>query len=501
MRFTENGPIFPDELLTAQDENRVVFFCGSGVSLAYAGLPDFYGLAEQVLADLGAAPDSEAVRVYETAKRLEEEANVNGLLAADRIFSLLARSFDQKLINESVARILRPKKKKPNLTAHEILLRLAKQKSGHTRLITTNFDLLFEQTDPTLGSCTRSSLPHVNFNSDDWGIVHLHGRVNNESTAPDPDGFVLSSAEFGDAYLAQGWARSFVQDILQRFTAVFVGYSADDPPIRYLLEGLMQSRGAPSDIYAFQAGEDDEAIARWDEKGVRAITYDPDYKHKALWDSLREWSVRSADPRAWRESVFRKARRGPEKLEPHERGMIAHIVSTESGAVSFRKADPPLPATWLCVFDRSVRFSEPASEKGPYSDSPVIDPYDLYALDNDPPPIGRNETFSAKKIPPDAWSAFESSDFDRFQLADDQISGLVGHWSSHVPRLPKRLAAIGEWIAEVADQPAAVWWAARQGRASPRCSLFYQPQYPWAKAKKARTQSCSRGLAAGLRSG
>lgn len=34
MRFIENGPILPTELLTARDEGQVVFFCGSGVSLA-----------------------------------------------------------------------------------------------------------------------------------------------------------------------------------------------------------------------------------------------------------------------------------------------------------------------------------------------------------------------------------------------------------------------------------------------------------------------------------
>ena len=43
MRFVANGPSIPDELLTARDEGRVMFFCGAGVSRAYAGLPDFFG--------------------------------------------------------------------------------------------------------------------------------------------------------------------------------------------------------------------------------------------------------------------------------------------------------------------------------------------------------------------------------------------------------------------------------------------------------------------------
>ena len=53
MRFLENGPAIPDELLIARDEGRVVFFCGAGVSRARAGLVDFYGLAKGVIYKLG----------------------------------------------------------------------------------------------------------------------------------------------------------------------------------------------------------------------------------------------------------------------------------------------------------------------------------------------------------------------------------------------------------------------------------------------------------------
>ena len=45
MRFIETGPDIPGELLLALDEDRVVFFCGAGVSRAKAELPDFFGLA------------------------------------------------------------------------------------------------------------------------------------------------------------------------------------------------------------------------------------------------------------------------------------------------------------------------------------------------------------------------------------------------------------------------------------------------------------------------
>jgi hypothetical protein len=53
MRFHADGPSIPDELLVARDEGRVIFFCGAGVSLARAGLLDFFGLAEKVTSGLG----------------------------------------------------------------------------------------------------------------------------------------------------------------------------------------------------------------------------------------------------------------------------------------------------------------------------------------------------------------------------------------------------------------------------------------------------------------
>ena len=58
MRFFADGPSIPDELLTARDQDRVVFFCGAGVSRAKANLPDFFGLARQVTEALGVTADA-----------------------------------------------------------------------------------------------------------------------------------------------------------------------------------------------------------------------------------------------------------------------------------------------------------------------------------------------------------------------------------------------------------------------------------------------------------
>ncbi|MDF1848783.1 MAG: SIR2 family protein [Parvibaculaceae bacterium] len=463
MRFFANGPDIPDEVLNARDEGRVVFFCGAGVSRAYAGLPGFIGLAEEVLADLGSARDSDERHLLKAIKKVSTETELEGLISADRIFTLLQKSFEQEQIERSVSEALAVTGS-PNLKAHKILLDLARQPSGSIRLVTTNFDRLFEKCAPKVAASTRSRLPRVKLGDGDWGIVHLHGRVNEDYSGSDDDGFVLSGGEFGDAYLAEGWARDFVREILDNYLAVFVGYSAEDPPVRYLLEGLQRSRPNTSRIYAFQDGPDDEAIAKWDDKGVTAISYKPDDDHHSvLYETLKAWALRANDPTAWRDRTFNLARRGPAKLKPHQRGMIAHIVKTSKGASAFSNHRFSLSPEWLCTFDASVRYARPSLSRGDHSDGELVNPFKLYGLDSDPLPPGQNEKLSRQgAIPEGAWDAFSFNTEDSQSLDEHHTASVRGRYAHDVPRLPPRLSALGDWIAHVADKPATVWWAAGQ---------------------------------------
>jgi len=390
LRFIGEGPDIPDKLLYAQDAGNVVFFCGAGVSMAYAKLASFVDLAEKVINDLGATEDSKAKKLFSTFTELNKDTHTRGVMSADHIFSGLIRSFDRDDINCSVARSLLPTEK-PDLTAHKIILKLARSQGGQTRLITTNFDLLFEACNKRLKSVTRSNLPHIQFADNDWGIVHLHGKVKPDYSGCDRDGFVLSSSEFGDAYLAQGWARNFVKDVLGKFVAVFIGYSADDPPVRYLLEGLHQNDGANHSIYAFQS-TDDEAIAQWEEKGVTPIIYNLDQAgtHSPLWNSLYAWSIRTKNPAVWINKLLSKARKGPAKLRAHERGMVAHLTKSQSGARAFEQTNPPLPSEWLCVFDSAIRLQQVQVKDYLYPTDKIINPHQLYGIDSDPPPSDRN---------------------------------------------------------------------------------------------------------------
>lgn len=465
MRFIENGPILPDELLNAQDEGRVVFFCGAGVSMADAQLPSFTKLASDVLKQLGETEDGLAKKLFLASQEIEKKYNLRGFFSADQIFGKLARSFNSKEIDRAVAECLKSSPK-ADLYAHKSILKLARLSEGQTRLITTNFDLLFEKASGgKIKSKTRSDLPRIEYCDNDWGIIHLHGKVNADYSGSDKDGFVLSSAEFGDAYLAQGWARDFVRDVLDRYVAVFIGYSADDPPMRYLLEGLQQSKGFKNKLYAFQSETDEEAVAQWDDKGVEPILYKvgPGYDYSALWNTLDLWAKRSNDPVAWKKKILRKAKRGPAKLPPHERGMIAHLVKSQMGAKACALEDPPLPAEWLCVFDDRIRLK--GYEKDDiFSPNPkIVSLYQRYSLDDDPLP-SEEETANTnyRQAPIEVWNAFKFDKSEQGSIEEKSLPSLRGYHSVSPPDLTDRLGYIASWIGKVAHQRIAVWWAGQQ---------------------------------------
>ena len=464
MRFFENGPAIPDELLHARDEGRVVFFCGAGVSRAKARLPDFFGLAKKVMKTLGVQADSPARKLLEEAHNIEAQTGVTGIIAADRIFGLLERDFPLNSIEEAVASALRPDDE-PDLTAHRTILDLATTRENLVHVVTTNFDRLFDDCGRGLSSWQRPRLPDPSRPKDMDGIVYLHGKVTPDNKKAEDAGFVLSSSQFGQAYLSEGWATSFFREIIDKYVVVFVGYAADDPPVHYLLEGLnRQIKDKESQVYAFQSGDADEATAKWRDRGVTVIPYAEDSDHTELWRTLEAWAQSARDPDRWYSEVINKAKQGPQSLSPHERGQVAHIVSTVEGVRKFSEGEEPPPAEWLCVFDKYRRYGEPGKLGSWLEEGPDVDPFDLYRIDSDVPPDRADPTghSSESKVPTDAWDAFALKRIDKTTLKDDNFPSITGRWAYNVPPLPSRLRQMGKWIRDVAGQPAAVWWAVRK---------------------------------------
>lgn len=356
------------------------------------------------------------------------------------------------------------------------MLDLATTPEGNVQLVTTNFDRLFDKCGRKLQVWQPPRLPTPSLPNEINGIIYLHGRSTPNYKAAEDGGFVLSSSDFGRAYLSDGWATNFIRGIFQDYVVVFVGYSADDPPVRYLLEALHKTSGKKINAYAFQSGDHDDAAARWQHKGVDAISYSPDDGHKALWKSLEAWAERARDPDAWVTKVINVCQNGPTVLQPHERGQVAHIISTDEGAKKFCEAEVVPPAEWLCVFDKYRRFAKPDNPipLTIYKNEPYVDPFDLYGLDSDPQPSKPEPKghYAKRETPSTAWDAFEVNYHDKAAICDNNLTAFRGYWANQFPDMVPRIEKLGKWLAKVCDQPAALWWASHQLSLNQRIQRF-----------------------------
>ncbi|WP_208532386.1 SIR2 family protein, partial [Pseudomonas aeruginosa] len=287
MQFVRQGPDIPERLLQAHEDGRVVFFCGAGISYP-ARLPGFAGLVAKVYKALAATPNA----VQQAAIKVEQFDTAIGLLEADIVGG-------RETVRRTLAGILTPDLSAPNATAtHEALLTLSKCRNGHTRLITTNFDRLFEEV------IAVKSLPIKQFQApllpvpkNRWdGLVYLHGLLGTTPTANELDRLVVSSGDFGLAYLTERWAARFVSELLRNYTVCFVGYSINDPVLRYMMDALAADRllgESPPEMFAFGSfskGKEEERSNEWRAKNVTPILYREHNRHAYLHKTLRAWA-------------------------------------------------------------------------------------------------------------------------------------------------------------------------------------------------------------------
>ena len=452
MRFTADGPAIPDILLEERDAGHVVFLCGAGVSIP-AGLPGFVELTQHVIEQLDPPPGSE---IRQALAAVLDETAVPGWRrpALDELFQLLHQVYRRDHIGRIVWERLRSIE--PDCTQkHDIVARISATAHGQPQIVTTNFDRLFELAlapgkpsiyEPPMYPDLRHGVPAT-------GITYLHGRL--AGTASATHDYILSSADLGRAYLAEGWATAFVRQLLQHYTVVLLGYRAEDPPLKYLLQGLRSAGRQTGDhhlfAFAFDEGDSDAIRANWSDRGVQVIPYGD--SHEALWETLGAWADRADNPASWRGDVVDLSACGPRGLAPHERGMVAHLVRTAIGAKEFADKKPEPPAEWLCVFDVSCRYAEPSRSVD--EDATAFDPLQAYGLDDDPPR-------SAEREQEHGWPG---DDLIRWRQGDESLDHwrrLTGISWPRRERMPSRLFHLARWLQSRIDDPCLAWWVAKQ---------------------------------------
>ena len=447
MRFLANGPNIPDLLLERRDQGRVVFFCGAGISLN-AGMPTFPELTQHVVDFFDPSPGSEIASAFDPWKDTDSHGPRTPL---DQVFHLLYQEYGRDDVNDLVARRLSSKEvSTTELREHKVIARISSDQEGKPQIVTTNFDHLFEQAVKIAPENIHEppAFPDINLGVPITGITYLHGRLQEPGSKH--HSYVLGSADFGRAYLSEAWATRFVRSLLDTYTVVLVGYKAEDPPVRYLLQGLNHDdKSDRSRLYAFDRGTPDAIGAQWRDRGVTPIAYED---HDDLWKTMDAWAERADDPRAWRSQVVDLARQGPRQLDPHERGQVAHLVRTTPGARQFANADTSPTAEWLCVFDASCRAAEVSGG---------FDPLQAFGLDDDPP------------RPPDSGQQAHTIhdhllEWRRGDTNPPAFHRIGGRQAIGFEAMPPRLSYLTRWIVKHLDEPVAAWWAIRQHGLHPR---------------------------------
>ncbi|AXO14398.1 SIR2 family protein [Thalassospira indica] len=450
MRFLANGPNIPDHLLKKRDEGRCIFLCGAGVSIP-SGMPQFYGLAEYVIDKLDPPEDGTIMADFQPWRDGKSGAKT----PLDQIFNALYQEYGREEVNALVEKRLTEKKVTGPSREHQLIARISADLDRNPQVVTTNFDHLFE--DAVSGNVdvriapALASIDHGEMIS---GITYLHGRVGKS------DSYVLGSADFGRAYLAEAWATSFVMQLIKHYTVVLVGYGAEDPPVKYLLQGLRQVDGIdPQKLYVFDRGRHEDIEAKWADRGVTPIAYSGEGQdHSALWDTIEAWADRADNPRVWCRNIIEQAKKGPRSLQAHERGQVVHLVRTTAGAKLFARSTPIITPEWLCVFDASCRTGKPAS--GYAKDSEVFDPFKEYCLDDDLERLSANTDKKGRVF--DDLTNWHFGDGNKNQIHSLGTFPLP----SRMP-LPSRLNSLLWWIAQNLDNPITAWWAFRQFRLHP----------------------------------
>ncbi|WP_223293742.1 SIR2 family protein [Gallionella capsiferriformans] len=437
-------------------------------------MPNFVDLTRYVIEFFDPPADSEIMVAFRPWLVDQSAANV----PLDQIFNLLHLEYGKDEVNALVTERLNVPLETTNFgREHGLIKRISSSQGGVPQIVTTNFDRLFE-VGPKGGDLDKHvppAFPDLHFGSKIEGITYLHGRL--VDAASENHSYVLSSADFGRAYLSEGWATNFIRHLLERYTVVLVGYQAEDPPIKYLLQGLNHDgQYDRSRLYAFDLGLPEEIEAKWRDRGVTAIAYSD---HPVLWKSMEAWADRADDPRRWRASIIAKSQHDPKGLATHERGQVAHVLRTVQGAKLFSEADPAPHPEWVCVMDANIRSAKQNSGYG--DDSEVFDPGVAYGLDDDLRDISED----------DRRQGVSNDDLLAWRDEDDnphEFHRLGGRQADGFEATPIRLGHLITWISKSIDSPVLAWWAIRQNGLHPRLLQQFEWQVEHSKTLNERAR-------------
>jgi hypothetical protein len=251
----------PQELVTAQRDGHLVIFAGAGVSMGPpSNLPAFDALATDIAERVTARKDGESLDAF--LGRVEQ----HGVNVQTRARALID-------LPTSTPRAL-----------HHLIVNLFKAEDA-VRLVTTNFDRHFTAAvRAKYANAEVFTAPALPLGRECSGLIYLHGAVEKPRSH-----LVLTDGDFGRAYLADGWATRFLMEMFREFSVLFVGYSHQDPVMRYLARSFV---GGTSRFALTEPRLDDH----WRNLAITPVHFplrpEPN-RYSAIDDALESWSKKA----------------------------------------------------------------------------------------------------------------------------------------------------------------------------------------------------------------
>lgn len=315
----------PAGLVEAHRHGRLVLFVGAGVSLQPpSSIPLLGELAHRVADELGLGHADDDSRAPE---EMFEELAGKGL----GVHAVVRR-----IVGESPA---------PN-DVHSAVAEIARAGPA-VRIVTTNYDRHLAACLP--GNVRVYEAPDLPGDEDFEGVVHLHGWVEQE-----PSRLIVTKSDFAEAYMQPlSPTLAFLHRLFASKTVLFVGYSADDTLMQYVLRA---ARGR-TDLFTIQ---ERPVASKWEELDIDAVAYE---SHDLLPTVLGEWARRvSATPTqhdGWVSRVVASCA-SLDELSARDESYLSDVVANPDLVRVFtRHARGPIWFRWVAERVDSALF-EPA---------------------------------------------------------------------------------------------------------------------------------------------